>query len=73
MTRRLVNVHCLLLLTRKRCLDDYFSGAFNTSSLNQTGQTIHHHDELTLYFTPEWISPANYPYSRHSVASNWSI
>ena len=32
---------------------DHFLGAFNASSLNQTEQTIHYHDDLTLYYTPE--------------------
>jgi len=36
----------------KNCSGDYFSRAFNASSLHQTRQTRHHSDGLTLYYTP---------------------
>jgi hypothetical protein len=40
------------LLYPKDCSGGYFSKVFNTSSLHQTEQTIHHYDGLILYYTP---------------------
>jgi len=51
MTGRVVAIHHPLPFTRKGYLGDYFFRAFNASYLNQTGQTIHHYDVLTFYYT----------------------
>ena len=34
-------------------------------------RTIHHHDGLTLYYTLEEVSSANWPYNHHNTTPKW--
>jgi len=52
-------------------LGGYIFKAFNASSLNQTKQTIHHYNGLTLDHTPVWFFVADWHHSGIGAALKW--
>jgi hypothetical protein len=50
--RRLVTVHCLLLLPERNCFGALFAGAFNALFLHQIEQNLHETDPLQFLYNP---------------------